>query len=162
MKERPPKRIQNPTEHEKNIHFAFHEFGFFGINQYRILLFFWVFELTYIPKLLSDAFHGQESAWMNYVFSHSNNYWIAHERTPTLEYAGVYIIALALTHPWFIIKVISKIKFLEFEIKRTLGDIRTIVYCIFIALLSSRLVDLCLVLAKILTMGSPVSSIVLY
>lgn len=162
MNQKLNKSIKTPTNHEQNVDFAFHEFGFFGITQYRIMVFFWILEVLFLPKLLSNAFYGHDASWMKAVYSHTNNFWVVSQRTPTLEYAGVFTIVLALTHPWFIVQLMKKMTIFNYEIQRSLGDYRTIIFCIFIALLSSRMVDLLLDLAEILTMGTPTKSLIIY
>lgn len=135
---------KKPSDHEKNIDFAFHEFGFWGINQYRIMLFFWVFELVFIPKLLADALHANNASWMHSSINIITGSWTMSGKTPSLDYVGCYIIVSALSHPYFIIQLLKKATFLEFHISRAMMDFKSIVFALFIALLSSRLVDLML------------------
>lgn len=161
MKPKPPKPIKQATDHDKNINFAFHEFGFFGITQYRIMVFFWMLQVAGIPKIIANAYYGQDASWMSSIYNHYGNFWIVTERTPTLNYAGVYTIVVALTHPWFVVEFLKKIPFLRYEIQRSLMDYRSIVYALFIALLSSRLVDTCVALVEALTMGSPLERLIL-
>lgn len=161
MKAKTRKPIKQASEHDKNIDFAFHEFGFFGITQYRIMVFFWMLQVAGIPKILADAYYGQNASWMSSAYSHFGNFWTVADRTPTLTYAGAYTIVVALTHPWFVMEFLKKIPFLRYEIQRSLMDYRTIVYSLFIALLSSRLVDVCVILVEIITMGSPVEFLII-
>lgn len=161
MKQNIKKSIKKLSEHEKNLNFAFHEFGFFGINQYRIMVFFWLYEITLLPGKIALAYFGINTSWLKAKYSFFQDHWTLSERTPTLEYVGLFTIVLALSHPFFIIEVLKRASFLNFKISRSLMEFNSIVYAIFIALLSSRLVDLLLDLAKIATMGSPARSIII-
>lgn len=133
---------REPTEQEKNINFAFHEFGFFGINTYRIMIFFWVIELTRIPALLADSLYSNNSMWVNIRYNYARDLWHLSGQTPLLSYVGVFIIVSALSHPYFIMQILSKLPFLKYEIERRLSDIRSIIFSIFITLLATRIVDL--------------------
>lgn len=136
------KAPKKQTEHEKNIHFAFHEFGFFGINTYRIMVFFWVFELTRAPAMLADSLYSNNSKWVNIDYSYARDLWLLSGPTPPLNYIGLFLIITALSHPHFIIKLLNKASFLKYEIQRSLSDMKSIIFSVFTTLLATRIVDL--------------------
>lgn len=138
-----PKQLpKKPTEYEKNINFAFHEFGFFGINTYRIMIFFWILDLTRAPALLADSLYSNNSMWVSIKYNYARDLWFLSGPTPPLSYVGVFLIVSALSHPYFIMQLLGKLSFLNFKIDRSLNDIRTIIFSVFITLLATRIVDL--------------------
>lgn len=150
MTGKPKQAPKELTEHEKNIEYAFHEFGAFGFNTYRFMTFFWMLDLTRAPALLADSLYSNNASWTNIKYNYARDLWSLSGPTPPLAYVGVFLIVSALSHPYFIMKILGKMTFLSYEIGRRLNDIKTMIFCIFISLLSTRMVDFAMHVVEIM------------
>lgn len=136
--------------HQQNIEYALHEFGFWYFKTYPLLVVFWVLELGIMLQKLSIYLYNGNAHWSHLSYVSSENLWIASDPTPSGNYIGLKLICLALVHPDLIKVYLRKMTFLYVDIRKTL-DLQSIVYAIFISLLATRLTDLILETATIVS-----------
>lgn len=151
LKKVPRPISKKEKEFQGKIDYAFKEFGFWIFKQHYLLIAFWYLELvSLIPKAAEYA-HNKTGHWQNYSFNHITGGWFAQNETPSLQYIGLSMIFLGLSHPSLIHYYLSKMTFLDFDFSKSMMDAKCLMFCIFIFLISTRLTDLIQQLAFILS-----------
>lgn len=142
---------QKQKKFQEKLDFSFKEFGFWIFKSHYMLVAFWYLEfIGLLPKAAQYAYN-KNGHWQNISFNEITGNWLASNETPSLQYIGLTMICLGLSHPSMIYFYMSKMTFLDYEFSKSMMDFKCIVFCLFTFLLATRLTDLIQQLAFILS-----------
>lgn len=144
-----PNESKQYTDFKERIDFAFDDFGFWLFKANYLLIGFWWFEVVLFWLKVGDYAANKNSAWQGFYYSFQQEKFFGLHETPTLQYIGLMMIFLGLSHPTMIRHIMYKFTFLNYEISKTMTDGKSLIFSFFIFLIATRMTDLIQALAFI-------------